>query len=342
MKTTINNSYCHISATERELIGLLLNQGNSKRQIALSLNRHISSIYRELNKNYTPGNNTAINLATHNNLVYIPSQAHKKYQQRICYAHRRKRLNDKELREYIKYHLEHTYWSPAMIAARWNKEHPERKTNYESIYQWIYNDAMNYTRFLPNKRPVRKNRASLKRKNVVPDKTFIDKRPAVVNSRSTFGHYEADTVVSSDNKSAIAVLVERKSRCYFVKSLTNKTAEQMHNALVEILKPLPQEARKTITYDQGPENVLHKLTNQVLSMESYFCYPYHSWEKGGVENRNKIIRRFFPKGTNWRLITQEDIDRVVHIINNMPLKCLNWLTPYEVFYAEIHKFALTH
>ncbi len=335
---TINKNYCHLSAQEREKIGLLLNQGITKKEISLLLNRHISTIYRELSRN-SISNKRERKLAMHNGQTYIPSNAHKISKRRMKVAHKRIRLNNPELQKYIKQHLEHFHWSPAMIAARWNRENLTQKTNYESIYQWINADCQYFTKFLPLQRPVRKKRAALrKRRNVISDKIFIDQRPESVNSRIDFGNYEADTVVSSDNKSAVAVLVERKSRFYFVKNLFGKTSMKMHNALVDILKPLPQQARKSITYDQGPENVLHKLTNQVLNTNSYFCYPYHSWEKGSIENRNKILRRFFPKKTNWTLLSEADIDNAVTIINNMPLKCLDWLTPHEVFHNELLNF----
>jgi IS30 family transposase len=106
----------------------------------------------------------------------------------------------------------------------------------------------------------------------------------------------------------------------------------MHEAVSLALKGLPAGLRKTITYDNGLENALHELTNSELDVKSYFCKPYHSWEKGSIENRNGILRRYFPKRHDWCLTTQkEEIDTVVNKINAMPMKCLGFKTPAEVF-----------
>jgi len=98
-------------------------------------------------------------------------------------------------------------------------------------------------------------------------------------------------------------------------------------------KTLPAKIIKSITYDNGLENALHEYTNEVLCTRSYFCNPYHSWEKGIVENIIGIIRRFYPKKTDWKNISQWDLNRVAHYINNRPMKLLNFKTPYQVFIA---------
>jgi IS30 family transposase len=108
---------------------------------------------------------------------------------------------------------------------------------------------------------------------------------------------EVDTVVSRQSKGAVMVAVGRKNRLFIVQKMGDKTAPSMHEAIVTSLPPFPEEMRKSITYDNGTENALHEMTNAVLGTESYFCKPYHSWEKGSIENRNGILRRFFPKAT---------------------------------------------
>jgi IS30 family transposase len=105
----------------------------------------------------------------------------------------------------------------------------------------------------------------------------------------------------------------------------------MHEAVTRALKGLPAGLRKTLAYDNGLENTLHELTNAELGVRSYFCKPYHSREKGSIENRNGILRRYFPKKHNWRLTTQKKTDKVVSKINAMPMKCLGFKTPAEVF-----------
>jgi IS30 family transposase len=113
--------------------------------------------------------------------------------------------------------------------------------------------------------------------------------------------------------------------------MNDKTASAMHEAVTLALSGLPAGLRKTLTYDNGLENALHELTNSELGVKSYFCKPYHSWEKGSIENRNGILRRYFPKKHDWRLTTQKEIDKVVSKINATPMKCLGYKTPAEVF-----------
>jgi IS30 family transposase len=104
----------------------------------------------------------------------------------------------------------------------------------------------------------------------------------------------------------------------------------MHKAIVESLKRIPSNKVLSITYDNGTENTLHELTNSILGIDSYFCNPYHSWEKGTVENIIGIVRRFYPKKTNWKYITQWDLNKVARFINNRPMKCLGFKSPYQL------------
>ena len=119
-----------------------------------------------------------------------------------------------------------------------------------------------------------------------------------------------------------------------IEKINKKTAQNTKNSIIKQLKPLPEHLRVSITYDNGSENVLHEKVNQVLETNSYFCHPYHSWEKGTVENTNGLIRRFFPKKTDFNEVPDENIQSVEHLLNNRPRKCLNYLTPLEVITNE--------
>ncbi|GMO14642.1 MAG: hypothetical protein Ta2A_25130 [Treponemataceae bacterium] len=110
--------------------------------------------------------------------------------------------------------------------------------------------------------------------------------------------------------------------------MKDKSADSMHQAALKALSLLPPHLRKTITYDNGTENALHELTDSLLGTKSYFCKPYHSWEKGSIENRNGKLRKDFPKKHNWRLTTQAEIDKVVSKINSKPMKCLGFNTQF--------------
>ena len=162
---------------------------------------------------------------------------------------------------------------------------------------------------------------------------MIDKRPGEIATREEPGHWEADTAVSRQSKGAICAAVERKSRYLIGKKMNAKTAKEMDNALVTSLEKLPKHLCLTITYDNGTENANHEKTNEALNTKSFFCNAYHSWEKGSIENRIGMIRRVYPKKTDWGLISQEELDIVVKQVNTRPMKCLGFKTPEEVFVA---------
>jgi len=122
-------------------------------------------------------------------------------------------------------------------------------------------------------------------------------------------------------------------RYVIIRKLKSKTAVAVHYAAVKSLKSLPVKVRKSMTYDNGLENALHEETNKKLGTKSYFCNPYHSWEKGTVENMIGIIRRFYPKKTDWNKVSQWDLNKVARYINNRPMKLLGFKTPYQVFVA---------
>ena len=154
----------------------------------------------------------------------------------------------------------------------------------------------------------------------------------VVNNRERFGDFEVDTVISAKGgKSCLAVFVDRKTKYYWLVKMKNKSAEEMLKATVKTFKNYPI---KSITYDNGSENMKHEKLNKLLGCQSYFCRPYCSADKGSVENRNKILRQFLPKKTNFDLISQHQIDIIQNKINNRPMKVLNWNTPCSLFFSS--------
>lgn len=322
-----NKKYSHLSLTEREEISIALNNGKKVSEIAKTLNRDISTLYREINRN-----NAKIN-----NVQYRANRAQIRADERKKESHIRKRLSNQEIQNYVINKLQ-LDWTPEIIVGKLRLEKPELKTNHESIYLWIYNDRRDLIKYLPRAHRMRQKRSSIKNKRCirVQDRTMIDKRPAHVENRIEPGHFEADTAVSRQSKAAIMAVSERTSRFLIAKKIEAKTAACMHYALVSSFKNLPKKFVKSITYDNGTENTNHILTNKALNTTSYFCNPYHSWEKGTIENRIGKIRRYFPKKTNWSLITQAEIDMVVKKINTRPMKCLGFKTPEEVFFALRH------
>ena len=322
--TKTTKKYIHLSFAEREEISIGLSSGKKITDIAREIGRNVSTLYREINRN-----NAQINT-----VQYRANRAQIRADERKKQSHERTRLANKTVQKYVEKNLKKE-WTPELIAGKLPLDKPGFKTNHESIYLWIYKDRRDLIKYLPRAHRNRQKRSSIKNKRCirVPDRTMIEHRDPLIETRNEAGHWETDTAVSRQSKAAITATVERKTRYLIAKKIKGKTAKDMHNAVVKSLKKLPQKLRKTITYDNGTENANHKLTDEILKTKAYFCNPYHSWEKGSIENRIGMIRRYFPKKTNWSLITQKQIDKVVKKINTRPMKCLGFKTPEEVFVA---------
>ena len=243
----------------------------------------------------------------------------------------RTRLKSISIQNYVRKQL-HKGWTPELISGRLKRFDTARYVCHESIYQFIYHQARELVRFLPRQHVNRRKKFPYRKPNEhIKNRVSIDLRPPAANQRLLCGHWESDTVEGANRKDSLNVLVERLSRLTHITLIPNKTAEVTSKAIIKRLKPYASPLRKTLTYDNGSENTKHNVVNQKLGMTSFFCEPYHSWEKGSVEQRNGLIRRFFPKGTDFENISQSDINRVEKLLNNRPLKCLNYHTPYEVF-----------
>jgi IS30 family transposase len=173
----------------------------------------------------------------------------------------------------------------------------------------------------------------------IPERKSILERPASVHQRKQAGHWETDTVIARTSRAALLAAVERKSRYTRLMKLHRRTAQQVRISLNRSFSQYPKKLRRTITYDNGPENVEHITVNKTLGTQSYFCQPFHSWEKGTVENTIGIIRRTFPKKTNFDLVSHDDVKRLERKLNNTPRKILHFQTPKEVFDRIV---ALTH
>jgi IS30 family transposase len=319
--------YKHFSLAEREEIAIGLEKEESIEQIAKSLGRNRSSIYREIGRNGT----------FIRNVKYRSNRAQLRADKRKKQSHQKERLPNPFIRAYVESHLKKDAWTPEKIANRLPIEHPGLKTNYESIYLWIYEERRDLIKYLvrAHKRRYSRKNSQKSRISKIPNRVDISERPTYINERKEVGHWEVDTVVSSQSKACVAVMVERTLRLYITIKMKDKSAMSMHKATVKALFRLPVELRKTLTYDNGLENCQHELTNSVLGTKSYFCKPYHSWEKGSIENRNGILRRFFPKKHNWNLTTQKELNKVTDKINSIPVKCLGYKTSAEVFDAVL-------
>ncbi len=314
-------TYRRLSGNEREEIARLKNQGLSLRKIAVWLGRSHSSLSRELKRN-----SQAVD--------YYPLQAQQKAHQRLHFEHHNKRKlrTDDVLQREVAHQLKKG-WSPEIIAGRFKHQFGRSPISHEAIYQWIYAEAPALIPHLVHSRPRRRPRHFRKwPKRLISHRVFIDQRPAEANLRQVPGHWETDTIWSS-GLSALQVVVERQTRFVQLRYIPNKTAQASFEALCDIFSGVKASLRKSLTYDNGAENALHTHLNRRFDIRSYFCQPYHAWEKGTVENTNGLIRRFLPKKTNLDTIPPQAFLRLQQWLNSRPRKCLNFKTSAEAYLA---------
>jgi len=322
----------HLTSEERDKISILHAQEISTSEIARILSRHKSTISRELNRKE----------AVFFRGKYIGSQTHKLVRENWNKTHIRKKLQDRKVKTFVIRMLKLGF-SPELIAGRLKTKFKVH-IHHETIYRFIYKDRTDLTKYLVRRPYGRKHRISQRRiramKPNIPNRIDISERSLKANKRLEFGHFEADTVLSSKKgKSALIVLVDRTTRKTSIKKLASKTASEANKKIIICLKKYKRSQRKSITYDNGCEFCWHEKTNKKLKIKSYFCKPYSAWEKGTVENINGLIRRFFPKGTNFDKIKNEELKYVEDWINNRPMKVLGFKTPNEKF-REITSVAI--
>ena len=314
--------YRHLSVEEREKINLLRVQGKSLREIGRLVGRSDATISRELKRNAPsrrPGR-------------YLAHKAQSRYQKRLSLAHSRSLMKNRKIRNFVVRGLK-DHLSPELIAGRLPLELPGHSISHETIYQWVYKEAREFIPYLVRAHKRRKRKGQGKRhKNLhIPNRTGIEKRPRVAEVRKEVGHWEADTVVSRASPAALNVLVERVTRLCHIRRVRQKTAKRCSSATSKCLRKHARAWRKTVTYDNGPENVLHETVNREAGTHSYFCRPYHSWEKGTAENVIGLIRRFWPKKSDFSGLRNSQIKSMESRMNRRPRKCLGFKTPLEAY-----------
>ena len=283
---------------------------------------------RELRRNYPPERK-----------VYTSRLAHERALFKRTRRGREKRLKNNRIRTFVVAQLKRRR-SPEQIAGIIKRELGE-KISHEAIYQFIY-AQISYNKpkrgcedLRPCLRRRRKRRiphgARRCQRVLKPQGPSIDERPRIVDHRSRIGDWESDTVESADHAPGINTLVERKTGLVFITKLKSKKGISTRAAIARRLCALPPTVRRTITFDNGPENRDWRPIEQTTGTRCFFAHPYHSWERGTNENTNGLIRDYFPKGTDFRTITDEEIAYVERELNERPRKRLGWRSPLQAF-----------
>ena len=323
--------YKHFSIEEREIIQTMWWQRLSVRSIAKALNRSPASVSRELRRNFPLERK-----------VYTPRIAHERALTCRKNRGRKDRLKNDVIRKYVITHLKDR-WSPEQISGRMKKD-GVGNISHEAIYQYIYaqvhRDGWGLLR--PNcedlrscLRRCRKRRVKkgLRRSQRVlkPHGPSIEDRPRIVESKKRVGDWEGDMVVSKDNRPGVNTLLERKTGMYFITRVRNKTSAATNTAISKRMAEIPQYFKHTITLDNGPENSAWIELETMTGLKTFFAHPYCSGERGANENTNGLLRDYFPKKTDFSMISDEALATVEQKLNSRPRKRLGWMTPLEAW-----------
>ena len=326
----MKNTYKRLQLEERIEIEKMLAQHFSISQIALKLNRNKSTISREINKSNTP----------YSSLNAEAFAAGKQYDRRW----RKSKINQNpELKKFIYDHLK-LRWSPDQIVTTLKRLFPNNKAmnlSHESIYLHIYVHVKKELKKelieqLRQKRNYRGNtRRGADKRTTIKDPIRIDERPMEVLDRVIPGQWEGDLVLGKNRESAIGTLNERTSRMVIIVPLKNRDSKSVRIAFEKAFKTIPKHMKKTLTYDNGTEMAQHKEFTKNTKIKVFFAHPYSPWERPTNENSNGLIRDYFPKGTDFNLVSKKRLKEVQNQLNERPRKVLDYRTPKEVFQHHV-------
>lgn len=307
-----------LSKVERQQIEYHLSCGYGPTEIGKMIGRDKSVISREIRRNKVNGE-------------YVASKADMK-----CYQRRYWVLTDiqkirshPELEAFIEQAMLRRHpWSPEQIAGRWNKTEAKRfgyTVTHPTIYKYLYRFRLDLCKRLCTQRTKKHRRKRKSSRQMIPERVWIDNRPAIIEDRQRLGDYEADTVSSVlGDKTNFLTVVDRTSRYLMVSKSMDRKPKRIAMKMRQLLKDKPQHS---CTLDNGLENRYH----QRFGLPTFFCHPYSSWQKGQIEYANRLLRRHYPKKTELKTVSSKELALVVHDINNTPRKCLNYKTPHELF-----------
>ena len=310
--------YTQLTQEQRYQIYALLKMGHNQTEIATVIGKHKSTVSRELRRNKGLRG-------------YRPKQAHSQALNRR--NHGQKRITE-EWWQLIEMQLR-LDWSPEQVSG-WLQRHHEVRISHEWIYQHILADKQaggDLYRHLRCQKKRRKRYGSYDRRGRIPNQTSIENRPAIVDERTRIGDWEVDTIIGKRHRQAIVTLTERKSRFSLLAKVNQRTADQVGDAVIELLQPLADRLH-TLTADNGKEFADHERISSHLQADFFFAHPYAAWERGANENMNGLIRQYIPKTQDFTAVTDNHLMWIMNRLNHRPRKCLDFLSPFEVFFDQ--------
>lgn len=317
-------SYSHLSIIERGQLETLQQLGWPLRKIADQLGRHHSTIAREIKRGCTESG-------------YKAEPAQQAYYDRRATCVPVGKYSA-ELAVELGQQLIET-WSPEQIAEKRRSE-GKAFVCFKTIYRWLYRGlvAAGSVKVLRHKG---KRQKPMETRGRFLVGTPICHRPKEVRKRTSFGHWELDTVVSSrgNSRACAATFIERKTRLYMAVKMPDRTAHSMEVAFGVVASQYPQGTFKTATTDRGKEFACYSNLEAFHGINVYFADPYSSWQRGSNENGNGLLREFFPKGYDFAEVTDKQLAEAIRLINNRPRKCLGWRSAHEAFMDEVSHLA---
>ncbi len=361
------NKHTKLTKPERVLLSEWKKQGLSNIECGRRLGRNKSTIGRELKRN-----RVKVKIGKYHEYIYEPHHAQFMTLERKQKAWFSKQpLKNKDVYSYVLDHLRQG-WSPEIIAGSLQVvEHPgdpHWHICHETIYAFIYREKTDLTKqglisrsaldkklechnqaitvtdfdrplyeYLRRKQTKRRKKSGRKvHRSHIPDRVSIHQRPEVINQRIEFGHWEGDTVEGIGHKDGVHTEVERASRLIGAKKVKAIDSQSALDAQVQIFSKLPEKARRSTTLDNGKETHLHFKLRDDLDMQTFHADPYSSWQRGTNEHANGLLRYYFPKGTDFSKVTDEELADVIWELNNRPRKLLQYKTAQEVFNEHLN------
>lgn len=325
--------YHHISIEEREKILILLKEEKSIRSVAITLGRAASSISREITRN------------TECKRGYSAVEAEKKYRHRRKRCRREFLLKNTERLELVRSLFLDQQWSPEEIDQRLKYENNPLKVSYATIYRGIYAGMLDEDKLSHGNRGVirklrhhgktRHTKGYQETRGKIVISNRIEDRPEEANMRETIGHWEADTMAGKTGSACLVTITDRNSRYLLAGTVVKKNAAFVADKMIELLSSLPSSQRRSITPDRGKEFANHPMITDALGgVQFYFPDPHAPWQRGTNENTNGLIREYLPKSFDMAVSSDQEISLFVKKLNLRPRKCLDWKSPYEVFFSQ--------
>ena len=312
----------HLIPEQRYTISAMYRQGCSQKQIAETIGKDKSVVSRELKRNANSKGKYSF-----------------EYAQDMANLRKERMKKPRKLHAWLKKEiigLIEQDWSPQQIEGRLKMEN-KPFVSHETIYKIIRQDkAQGGTLYKHTRHQLKRRKRPVGKKIPIKNRVCIDQRPEIVNARERFGDWEIDTIVGENNKGAIVTMVERKTAFMMMEKLKHgKNAKELTKTVTRLLTAYINHVH-TITGDNGTEFADHQSLAKILKTKFFFTHPYSSWEKGLIENTNKLIRQYIPKKTNFDQLNEQQIKEIQYKINNRPREKLNFYSPKEIFFRHLN------